>query len=468
MSSKQRPRPLQSKPHSARKGSKVALPIKEQKTDTANVGNRKGSKTIGSIKEKRADSRNVVDSFPDELLITLFAYLDAGDLLVASRVCHRWLQVSNDNTLWRKVAERYLPRGVRKKIGEPLEAPTQYWKKECIKGSVTLRNQRAYNKLDTPDPFTFLPDRVKPNLEKLGVIYTLAFFDRSGSHHYIRADDIFYHRMSVTARWYNFGELPTPARLQSLKLLALNPVFYDHKGVACRNSPCQRSLLCQMDFDWSELTKQTPLGSDSAVDLFRLANGLVVAAWKDGGGLAFVAGNLPYHNLIDRCLKGSFKATHTCQPGALVSDPAYRRFGLNDYSATFELRTQRQSIWSEQFRTLNKDPSGNTLIAIRSDRVHQHSPLERDIELPWKTDLFKNKTRNVCIMDAMVRDTNGRVVLAVSEFVHSSADEKAKVTYDYEGQGRSISLTKGLASILLLIDKDSLNKQVISSLTISL
>lgn len=35
---------------------------------------------------------------------------------------------------------------------------------------------------------------------------------------------------------------------------------------------------------------------------------------------------------------------------------------------------------------------GRALEAIRPDRKHEHTPLEKTIELPWKTDLFKNKT----------------------------------------------------------------------------
>ena len=65
-------------------------------------------------------------------------------------------------------------------------------------------------------------------------------------------------------------------------------------------SPCQRSLLCEMPFDWSKLTSQTPLGSDTAVNIFSLGKGIIVASWKDGGGLAFVAANFHYNHLIQR------------------------------------------------------------------------------------------------------------------------------------------------------------------------
>lgn len=65
-------------------------------------------------------------------------------------------------------------------------------------------------------------------------------------------------------------------------------------------SPCQRSLLYETEFEWSDIIKQDSLGSDSAIDIFPLTEGAVIAVWKDGGGLAYIAANFHYNNLIQR------------------------------------------------------------------------------------------------------------------------------------------------------------------------
>lgn len=39
---------------------------------------------------------------PDNLLLSLFSYLDAKSLVTVSEVCWHWAKVSKDNTLWRR------------------------------------------------------------------------------------------------------------------------------------------------------------------------------------------------------------------------------------------------------------------------------------------------------------------------------------------------------------------------------
>ncbi|KAF6033889.1 FBXO15 [Bugula neritina] len=334
----------------------------------------------------------LVERLSDEILILLFSYLDAGDLLVAARVCRRWLCVSNDNMLWQSMYRRCLLKTkAGKDIGIPLDTPTLFWKKKCIEKSVEFRNSRAQANLNSIDPFTTLPKQISGNLQQLGVKFTLAFYNGRGTHHYITHNDCFYHRMAVSARWHSLGNLPDVSRLHSLKLLALNPVFYDQKGIACKNSPCQRSLLEEIPFSWSKLTSVDPIGSDSMVDLYLIHPGVVMAAWKNGGGMAFISANFHYNKLIDRCLCGTFNTRHVGSAGDSLSSI----HGFFDYNATVELRNQRQTIWSQQFRNIhaiNQPGGARYLDAINESDLYSHPPLEKPIQFLWISGPIKNKT----------------------------------------------------------------------------
>lgn len=49
-----------------------------------------------------------------------------------------------------------------------------------------------------------------------------------------------------------------------------------------------------------KVTAGKPLASDSSLNIYLLRPGIAVATWKDGGGIAFIAANLHYNNLIER------------------------------------------------------------------------------------------------------------------------------------------------------------------------
>ena len=58
-----------------------------------------------------------------------------------------------------------------------------------------------------------------------------------------------------------------------------------------------------MEFDWSKVTAGKSAATDSMVNIYLHRPGIAVAAFKDGGGLAFVAANLHYNKLIDRLVE---------------------------------------------------------------------------------------------------------------------------------------------------------------------
>ena len=70
--------------------------------------------------------------------------------------------------------------------------------------------------------------------------------------------------------------------------------------------------------------------------------------------------------------------------------------GLHDYRATVELRTFHQTMWSQQFPGLHCRRHDIALGAarftlIRHDSIVDHTPLEKSLSLPWRTELFKGK-----------------------------------------------------------------------------
>lgn len=147
---------------------------------------------------------------------------------------------------------------------------------------------------------------------------------------------------------------------------------------------------------------------------------------------------------ICRCLKGTFMQALPHQPHQLTVQQLRGSAAYNT-SITIELRNMRSSIWSQQFR--NVDLGGkwwcllivlgylciatiqvygslplsvgyihsgeimkimydwhqqNVFVhliyladgstrAINPERREEHSPLDKIVEFPWKTDLFKNK-----------------------------------------------------------------------------
>ena len=48
------------------------------------------------VSVNRTIGPTLVSSLPDELLLNIFSYLNAGDLLTAARVCKRWQPLASD------------------------------------------------------------------------------------------------------------------------------------------------------------------------------------------------------------------------------------------------------------------------------------------------------------------------------------------------------------------------------------
>ncbi|KIC75227.1 hypothetical protein DB42_AK00270 [Neochlamydia sp. EPS4] len=75
-----------------------------------------------------------IKQLPDELLLHIFSFLQAFDLLEVELTCHRWKNLAEDKTLWKNLYQKHL------KI---------YWREgKSNKKSyfITLHGEREYEK----------------------------------------------------------------------------------------------------------------------------------------------------------------------------------------------------------------------------------------------------------------------------------------------------------------------------------
>ncbi|XP_030907534.1 S-phase kinase-associated protein 2 [Melopsittacus undulatus] len=138
--------------------------LKKEKLDDENTLQDTPEASPGSHKRQKMKERDFViarrarmlrdsgvswDTLPDELLLTIFAYLPLSDLLRVSIVCKRWHCLSFDESLWQTLdlADKILPPGVvgqllpagvtvfrcpRSSIGSPLFKTSQPLKLQCM------------------------------------------------------------------------------------------------------------------------------------------------------------------------------------------------------------------------------------------------------------------------------------------------------------------------------------------------
>ncbi|BBI16251.1 F-box protein [Neochlamydia sp. S13] len=48
-----------------------------------------------------------IKQLPDELLLHIFSFLQAFDLLEVELICHRWKNLANDETLWKNLYQKH-------------------------------------------------------------------------------------------------------------------------------------------------------------------------------------------------------------------------------------------------------------------------------------------------------------------------------------------------------------------------
>ncbi|XP_052214101.1 F-box only protein 15-like [Dreissena polymorpha] len=280
------------------------------------------SQTQPRVLTRKSGKDGILD-LPDELVLTIFSYLSAMDLISASQVCSRWNPVANDNVLWASVYETYGDKGEAKKGKDD----TTNYKRQCLKSCVQMRNRQCQRLIKKINPFTGLPRDTEKALRAAGVTFQLSLVDRSDKERVLESRDMFVHQMSFTVRWYDL-KMPALTSLKLLNFYSVNPLFFTAEGKVVSNGPTSKSLLVHVDLAWTKwLQSNKPAGSDGMVNIYNLPEGLAIATWKEDGGLAFVCLGLHFNLLLQRCLQGSSVSPFDVNRHTLITDDIDSAYG---------------------------------------------------------------------------------------------------------------------------------------------
>ncbi|XP_041376319.1 F-box only protein 15-like [Gigantopelta aegis] len=442
--------------------------------NTSSSRSRSMEKTFShNSRRPKIHGKATIDHLPDEILLKIFRYLEAHSLLRAASVCHHWQGIANDNFLWEEIFRHYASKLPGIKVTKiPEKPPLSYWKQLCIKRCSEQRNKSAFHMLRAIYPYTGLPRHTEKALKKAGVYFQLSLLDRDGVEHLSMTKDVFYHTMTVTVRWHSLTNVAPLTRIKKIQVLACNPLFFETNGSAVPNSPYQRSLLLEDDISWRSWIEKNPaLVSDDLVSLHRLPSGLVIATWKDGGELAFVTVGFHFNHLVHRCLWGKANNIYEMPPHKVISDDIDPCYGLHHFSVTVELRNMRQPLWNQQFKTVDCKREGirgdyASFILIRKHFTIDHVIITKNLNLPWKTELFKGILKNVAWLDIVMLDERNEVFWAVSSLIKADLQKQSKTfDFDYNGeQNLEVHLSEDKGQVFMELNQMDDGRLFVTSL----
>lgn len=374
----------------------------------AKPSKKSAGKVLTLLKTKAVDLRRL----PDELLLKIFKYLSPSELLVCAQVCHQWTIITKESLLWKPLLFK-LPKQVRDSLTfEETKGEGFDWKSEIIKRSINARNKEilGLRKRRKTSPYTGLPNEApqssKPYL--LGdVRWKLCVTDTSGKEHWLLADSSKLFASSLCIRWYSI-QIPPLTRLKVLQVFAFLPVFYHRNWTPNENSACTRALVLQEDLRNSRgamMSRETAISEGGLITAHVISPSMLAAcwsaSWKDGGELAFITVCLHHHNLTEKILFGSHDRTYVPPPHQPAQDDIDPQYGLQGYSATIELRNHVTTLWGRQYRELYQQYVTDSYVCL-GGRGSEHGFFEKQLSLPWKTELFKNVLPDICFLDVTV------------------------------------------------------------------
>lgn len=407
---------------------------------------RHGAQLSSKFSSRMSQRKATVHDIPDEVLLKVFSFFGAQDLILVSQVCQRWRNLANDNSLWRPIFLKYAPKSEVEASRAGDFTSVSHLKTTCIRRCVEQRNKRVFRNLRKKSPYTGISQQrdVEKALIDSCVFWQLAFVDASDNEVCIQNDDVSVHTMAASVRWYNFSGQSLHST-KFLRIYSCNPIFFDSKkGCAVKDSPYQRSVLMTFPLKWSSwVGTNKPIGENDTVNLYCLPRGLAIAVWKDGGEVAFVCVGLHLHHLVDRCLRGNSLEPFCPPVPPVLTDDIDSAFGLHGYNCTVQLRTMKQQIWDQQFRGLNcRSNTGGGYAQFILIEPHERQIINKAIVFPWKTEAFKGKIKNACWLDITVIDETGEVFWTVSSLVCSKTAQRAgasSLDFDYcDDNSRSI------------------------------
>ena len=168
------------------------------------------------------------------------------------------------------------------------------------------------------------------------------------------------------------------------------------------------------------------LGRDSLISLYRIDSRKAIAFWNDSNGktnkssrnIAFILVNISSHGLVDYCLSSGKNIIGLSVPlSPIQSNFATMAQEVERFDCFCELRNTRESFWTHKLQPkVVANGNGVKLLLISRDKANLTWPIRNksQLEFLWKTDLFKGKIPNLCHLDFVLIDTEGKPVIVFS------------------------------------------------------
>ncbi|XP_031802563.1 F-box only protein 15 isoform X4 [Sarcophilus harrisii] len=351
-----------------------------------------------------------IEGMPSEILLKIFSYLDAVTLLCIGCVNKRFYSLANDNFIWFRIySASFSPKRSNwemnsvEKTAVSLshtslhDKETGYWKKKYIVKQIAAGKTAVTQLLKPVNPYTGLPVKTKEALRVSGLSWVIVLKEKNGKEYIMEQAEFSVNDTSVTVVWHG-NNWPRIDKLATLDLCGVTPVFLDRYKVPTKNGPRRRSLVAE--YNLTNLTKSTSIGSDRLIRTFCLNPGLLVGLWKKEKEMAFVMANLHFHLLVERSTLGSATVPYMLPPHIPFLDDIDQQYGLHGYQLHVDMHSGGSSYLCGTFRNLfsRKDFIKNgymKLIVISFKNNAQHLPLIGKVGLCWKTDVFAGCIQNL-------------------------------------------------------------------------
>ncbi|XP_028922150.1 F-box only protein 15 isoform X2 [Ornithorhynchus anatinus] len=349
---------------------------------------------------------------PSEIILKIFSFLDPVSLLCIGCVNKRFYHLANDNMIWFRAYTAFFSPKISKWKTNPDEKISVqdkdigYWKKDYIMKRIEAGKRMAIQFVKPINCYTGLPFKTKEAIKVSGLKWVIVLKDRNGKEHIMEQTETFLNDSSITVVWYG-QTWPPIGFLSAIDLCGVTPVFLDRCMVQTRNGPRRRSLIAE--YCLSNLSRSKMIGSDRLIQLFHLAPGLLVGLWKQGKEMAFVMANLHCHHLLERSILGSGLVPYAAPPHNPFLDDLDPQYGLRGYQLHIDLHSGKDKYLCGTFHNLcsRKDYIQNgylKLVIINFKKNAQHLPINKNIGIFWKTDIFEGNVQNCCVMDVTLLD----------------------------------------------------------------